>query len=216
MKMKYFRKKTALFIGLVALLSSCSSTTHVTTTQEASVSIEEPFKKILVIALFDSFDSRAYLEKEVVLKLAEFGTSAAASTTMMNTKTPVTRATFMAMVDEIGADAALVTQLVSLESKGKVKDMRPRKTLDYWPTYYYNVFEVNVTEYVEPQSVEFEHTLVLATEMYSVEEREAVWAILAESRFTFDHEQTSDYNVYIKEAEAIAKKLLKSGLIAPK
>ena len=214
--MKYLRKTTALFIGLVALLSACSSTTHVTTTQEASASIEEPFKKILVIALFDSFDSRAYLEKEVVLKLAEFGTSAAASTTMMNTKTPVTRATFMAMVDEIGADAALVTQLVSLESKGKVKDMRPRKTLDYWPTYYYNVFEVNVTEYVEPQSVEFEHTLVLATEMYSVEEREAVWAILAESRFTFDHETTSDYKVYIKEAEAISKKLLKSGLIAPK
>jgi hypothetical protein len=48
-------------------------------------------QKILVITLFSSFDSRRYLEDEVVRHLAELGTDAVASTSMMNTKTPVTR-----------------------------------------------------------------------------------------------------------------------------
>ena len=216
MKTSYLWHRTVLLIGVSMALAACSSTTQVTTTQELSGAVDAPFEKILVVSLFDAFDPRAYLEKEVVLKLAEFGADAVASTTMMNSKTPVTRDTFIAMVDEVGADALLLTQLTSLESKGTVKDMRPRRTLNYWPTYYYNVFEVQVTEYVEPQGVEMEHTLVLATVLYSVKLREPVWGVTAQSEIVFDHEQTSDYNVYIDEAESIAKQMRKDGLIARK
>lgn len=202
-----------LFCGTAIALAACSMGTQVTTTQEVSESVDAPYKKILVIALFDGFDPRAYLEKEVVLKLAEFGTDAVASTTMMNSRTPVTRATFIAMVDEINADAVLVTQLSSLDTKATVKDMRPEATVNFRPTYYYNVFSVDTTEYVEPQSVEFEYALVLTTELFSVREREGVWAIQANSRVVMDHEQTSDYSVYVDEAKAIATQLRKDGLI---
>jgi hypothetical protein len=202
-----------LFFGIATALAACSMGTQVTTTQEVSESVDAPFKKILVIALFDGFDPRAYLEKEVVLKLAEFGTDAVASTTMMNSRTPVTRATFLAMVDKINADAVLVTQLSSLETKATVKDMRPEATVNFRPTYYYNVFSVETTEYVEPQSVEFEYDLVLATELFSVREREGVWAIQASSRFVMDHDQTSDYSVYVDEAKAIATQMRRDGLI---
>lgn len=202
-----------LFCGTAIALAACSMGTQVTTTQEVSESVDAPYKKILVIALFDGFDPRAYLEKEVVLKLAEFGTDAVASTTMMNSRTPVTRATFIAMVDEINADAVLVTQLSSLDTKATVKDMRPEATVNFRPTYYYNVFSVETTEYVEPQSVEFEYALVLTTELFSVREREGVWAIQANSRVVMDHEQTSDYSVYVDEAKAIATQLRKDGLI---
>ncbi len=202
-----------LFCGIATALAACSMGPQVTTTQRVSESVDAPFKKILVIALFDGFDPRAYLEKEVVLKLAEFGTDAVASTTMMNSRTPVTRATFIAMVDEINADAVLVTQLSSLETKATVKDMRPEATVNFRPTYYYNVFSVETTEYVEPQSVEFEYDLVLATELFSVREREGVWAIKASSRFVMDHDQTSDYSVYVDEAKAIATQLRRDGLI---
>ena len=202
-----------LFCGTAIALAACSMGTQVTTTQEVSESVDAPYKKILVIALFDGFDPRAYLEKEVVLKLAEFGTDAVASTTMMNSRTPVTRATFIAMVDEINADAVLVTQLSSLDTKATVKDMRPEATVNFRPTYYYNVFSVETTEYVEPQSVEFEYALVLTTELFSVREREGVWAIQAKSRVVMDHDQTSDYSVYVDEAKAIATQLRKDGLI---
>jgi hypothetical protein len=211
--MKFFWQRTMLFCGTAVVLAACSMGTQVTTTQEVSESVDAPYKKILVIALFDGFDPRAYLEKEVVLKLAEFGTDAVASTTMMNSRTPVTRATFIAMVDEINADAVLVTQLSNLETKATVKDMRPEATVNFRPTYYYNVFSVETTEYVEPQSVEFEYDLVLTTELFSVREREGVWAIQASSRFVMDHDQTSDYSIYVDEAKAIATQMRKDGLI---
>jgi len=209
--------RSTLFISWVAIaLSACSTAPQVTHTQEISENADAPYHKILVISLFEAFDPRAYLEKEVVLKLAELGTEAVASTTMMNSRTPVTRATFMAMVDEIGADAVLVTQLSSLQTTATVKDMRPEATWNIRPTYYYNVFSVELTEYIEPQGVELEHDLVLATELFSVSQREGVWAIQSQSNIIFDHEQTRDYSIYIVEAKAIATSLLSDKMIAGK
>jgi len=209
--------RSTLFISWVAIaLSACSTGPQVTHTQEISENADAPYHKILVISLFEAFDPRAYLEKEVVLKLAELGTEAVASTTMMNSRTPVTRATFMAMVDEIGADAVLVTQLSSLQTTATVKDMRPEATWNIRPTYYYNVFSVELTEYIEPQGVELEHDLVLATELFSVSQREGVWAIQSQSNIIFDHEQTRDYSIYIVEAKAIATSLLSDKMIAGK
>jgi len=175
---------------------------------------DTPYSKILVITLLSSFDSRRYLETEVVRHLAELGTEAVASTSMMNTKTPVTRETFMAMVEKIDADAVLVTQLTSLESVGSVKDMRPKKTVNFRPTYYYNVFSVEVTEYMEPQGVEMKHSLVLSTDLFSVQNRESVWSIDSSSTFVFDHDQTQDYSVFVIEGNAIATSMRKDGLIS--
>ena len=206
--------RASLFFLVTMTLAACSSAPQVTRTQEVAAAADPPYKKILVIALFDSFDSRAYLEKELVLKLAALGTDAVASTTMMDSRTPVTRATFIAMVDEIDADAISVTQLTSLSSTAKVKDMQPEATYNIRPTYYYNVFSVDLTEYTEPQSVEIDYSLVLATELLSVKLREPVWTIEAKSKIVQDHEQSSDYSIYVVEADAIASHLLRDGLIA--
>jgi hypothetical protein len=135
----------------------------VTRTQEVSDTADTPYNKILVITLFSSFDSRRNLENEVVSRLTEMGTEAVASTSMMDTRTPVTRATFMAMVEDIDADAVLVTQLSSLRSEGTVVDMNPESTVNVRPTIYYNVFSVDTKEYVEPQAVDFEHSLVFSS-----------------------------------------------------
>ena len=213
MTLSFFWQRILLFFGIAVALGACSTGPQITRTQDVSESADTPYKKILVITLFSSFDTRRYLEDEVVLHLAELGTDAVASTSMMNTKTPVTRSTFMAMVEKIDADAVLVTQLASLESSGTVKDMRPETTVNLRPTVYYNVFSVDVTEYVEPQSVEFKHSLVLATQLYSVLNREAVWAIESKSKIVMNHEQVRDYAIIVDEANAIATYLSRDGLI---
>ena len=166
--------------------------------------------------MLSSFDSRRYLEDEVVRHLSELGvdTVAVPSTSMMDTRTPVTRSTFIAMVDEIDADAVLVTQLSSLESTGKVVDMRPETTVNFRPTYYYNVFSVETTEYMEPQGMEFQHSLVLVTELFSVQSRKAVWAIESKSKIIQDHDTVRDYTVFVDEANAIVTHLSRDGLIA--
>ena len=120
----------------------------------------------------------------------------------------------MAMVEKIDADAVLVTQLVSLESKGAMKNMRPEATYNFRPTYYYNVWSIELSEYTEPQAAEFEHSLVLATQLFSVLNQEAVWAIEARSRIVQDFDQVKAYSVIVDEAKAIATHLARDGLLA--
>jgi len=150
----------------------------------------------------------------VVSKLSELGTDAVASTSLMDTRTPVVRETFMKMVSDIDADAVLLTQLVSLSSVGKVVDMNPQSTVNLRPTGYWNVFSVEMTEYVEPQAVDFKHSLVLKTDLFSVESEDTVWGIESRSKLKSGFDQGRDYTVFVNEARAIASSLSGDGLIA--
>jgi hypothetical protein len=120
----------------------------------------------------------------------------------------------MAMVEDIDADAVLVTQLSSLRSEGTVVDMNPESTVNVRPTIYYNVFSVDTKEYVEPQAVDFEHSLVLVTDLYSVSKQETVWGIESKSKISQGFDQVRNYSVIVDEAEAIARYLSRDGLIS--
>jgi len=202
-------------IGISVALCACSTGPQITRTQELSESADAPYKNILVITLFSKFDSRRYLEEEVVSKLSEIGITAVASTSLMDTKTPVIRDTFLKMVENLDADAVLVTQLVSLRSVGTMVDMNPEATVNLRPTGYWNVFSVDTVEYTEPQAVEFEHSLVLRTDLFSVSEQGTVWGIESKSEFELGFDQAKDYSVIVNEAKAISSYLVKDGLVAP-
>ena len=206
--------RIALLISSAFLLTACAADIRISTVHELSESADAPYEKVLVIALFKSFDARRYLEKEVVSQLASLGTHAVASTTMMDTRTPVTRQTFVAMVEKIGAGAVLVTQLVSIQSEGTEKTRRPETTYNFRPTYYYNVWSVELTEYIEPPGMEYAHSLVLATQLFSVRERDTVWAIESDFRFTQEIDQTRDYSNFVAQAKAIATQMSRDGLLA--
>lgn len=214
MRWTLVRPGALLLFGMVAALAACSTGPQITRTQEVPETADTPYKNILVVTLLSKFDSRRYLEQEVVSQLSALGTTAVASTSMMNTKTPMIRDTFMKMVENIDADAVLVTQLSSLRSVGTVVDMSPEATLNLRPTAYWNVFSVDLTEYVEPQAVEFEHSLVLRSELFSVRTQEPVWGIESKSKFSLGFDQAKDYSIIINEAEAIAKYLSRDGLLA--
>lgn len=72
------------------------------------------------------------------------GIEAVASTSMMNTKTPVNRDTFLAMVEKLDSDAVLLTQLVDLNTSSKEKDFRAQSTYNIRATHYYNVWSVEL------------------------------------------------------------------------
>lgn len=201
-------------LAIAVVLGACATGPKITTVQAVSDSADEPYENVLVIALFKSFDMRRYLEKEIVTQLSELGVKAIASTSLMDTKTPVTRQTFLAMVDALDSDAVMVTRLMKLESRGKMKDMNPEATYNFRPTYYYNVWSVEQTEYVEPQALELTHTLALATELHSVRDRAAVWAIESRSNIVQDYDHRQDYSVIVDEAKAITDHLSQDGLIA--
>jgi hypothetical protein len=209
-----FLPRALLLLGFALVLGACAAGPQVTRTKPVSESADLPYENILVVTLLSSFDSRRHLEDEIVSQLASLGVRAVPSTSMMNTRTPVTRATFVKMVEDIDADAVLLTQLVSLRSEGTFVDMSPEATVNLRPTGYWNVFSVDTTEYVEPQAVDFEHALVLLTELYSVQEREPVWAIESRSEYSLGFDQARSYSIIINEAKAIARYLSRDGLIA--
>ena len=214
MTLTFFRPRILLFSGIAVALAACSTGPQITRVQEVSESADTPYKNILIIGLFASFDVRRKFEKEVVSHLSELGTDAVASTSMMDTNTPVTRQTFLAMVEKIDADAVLITQVASLDSNAALKDRSPEATYKVRPTYYYDVWSVELTEYVEPPIMEVESSLVLATHLYSVLTREPVWAIESKSRIVQDVSQPGYYPFLVDEGEAIATHLLRDGLIA--
>ena len=198
---------------LALILTACSGTPHVTTTQKLSQAADAPYDNLLVVSLFESFDTRRYLEKEIVKSLSTRGVNAVRSTSLMDSRTPATRETFVAMVEELESDAVLVSQLASLETKAKMKDMNPEVSYNVRPTYYFDVWSVEQEEYIEPQGLQLKHSLVLATQLYSVRTREPVWAIEAKSKLKIDYAHRGDYSIFVDEAEAITRYLSRDGLI---
>ena len=205
-------KKLAI-IAAAILLSACAGP-QVTRVQDLSDTADVPYQNVLVVSLFELFDTRRYVEDAIVKELTERGINAVASTKLMNTKTPVTRQTFQAMVDEHGSDSVLVSQLISLDSTAKANDSRPEATHIIRPTYYYNVWSVELTEFVEPPFLTMKHEIRLATEMYSVSAQESVWAIESQSKIVTQRETQGDTSFITDEAKAIVRHLAKDGLLA--
>ena len=203
---------TMLFATVLGT-SACSTVPVVSVTRHLDEDADAPYKRILIVTLFDSFDARRYLEDEIVSHLAELGVSAVASTSTMDTKTPVSSETFLKMIVEIGADSLLLTQLTSHYTNHAEIDARPQATYNYWPTYYYNVFQVELTEYVEPPRLETEHSLVLASQVFSVKTREPVWAIESQSVFVEIQEDGLDYRIFVDEANAIVRRMKRDKVV---
>jgi hypothetical protein len=205
--------KKLVFLAAAFLLSACAGP-QVTRVQALSKMADAPYQNVLVVSLFELFDTRRWVEDAIVKELTARGITAIASTRLMNTKTPVTRQTFQTMVDEHGSDSVLISQLISLDSTAKANDARPEATRIIRPTYYYNMWSVELTEYVEPPFLTMKHEIRLATEMYSVSAEESVWAIESKSRIVTQRETQGDTSFITDEAKAIVRNLAKDGLLA--
>ncbi len=205
--------KKILVATICMLLAGCAGR-QVTTVQPLSESADAPYANVLVVSLFNSFDRRRILERAIVKELGERGIRAVASTSRMNTRTPLNRDTFVAMVDELGSDAVLVTQLVDVETEGKVKTRRPDATYNFGPTRYYNVWTVELTEYREPPTIATKSAVVLASRVYSAETKEPVWAIESKLTVRKDLDDPMDYSLITDEAKSIVGRLARDGLLA--
>lgn len=117
------------------------------------------------------------------------------------------------MVEEQGSDAVLVSQLISLESTAKENSARPESTYIVRPTYYWNVWNVELTEFVEPPFLTQTHNIRLASQLYSASSREAVWAIESRSKIVTQRETRGDTSFINDEARAIVRQMASDGLL---
>ena len=214
MTLTFFRHRALLFLGIAVVLVACSMGPQITRTQSLSETADAPYEKFLVIMLYSKFDVRRQFENAVVKQLSDRGISAVASTSMMDTTTPVTRQTFLAMVEALNADAVVITQVAGLHTTTTTKEMRPEATYNVSATGFYNVWGVELKEYVEPPNLEVEAALVLATQAYSVLTQQAVWAIESNSQVVQEVGRPGYYPFFVDEAKAITSHLSRDGLIA--
>ena len=76
------------------------------------------------------------------------------------------------------------------------------------------MWQVELTEYIEPPGIEYAHSLVLATQLYSVSQEASVWAIESVFRIIQEMDELRDYENYITQAKAIARRMSRDGLLA--
>lgn len=206
-------KKSTLLIAVVLFLSACAGP-QVTRTQPLDDSADAPYGNVLVVSLFESFDMRRYLEREIVRQLEATGVDAVASTSLIDVLTPLNRDSVLEAVGEAGSDAVLVTQLVDLETATRLRDRRPESTYNLRPTWYYNVWDVEYTEYREPKGLEAKHSLTIVTQVFSVSAKEPVWAIETSSRLKRDVNGQFSGTSVVDEAKAVVNTMSRDGLLA--
>ena len=205
--------KTILLTAAL-FLSACAGP-QVTRTQPLADSADAPYGNVLVVSLFDSFDLRRFVEREIVKELEARGIEAVASTSLIDVKTALNRDSVLEAVTSADSDAVLVTQLLDGKSSFKAKDRRPESTYNVRPTYYYNVWNVELTEYSEPKGLEAEHELTMATQVFSVATKEPVWAIETNSKLKRNIDQQYSGTSIADEARVIARAMARDGLLAP-
>lgn len=206
-------KKTITLAGIALFLTACAGP-QVTRTQPLSETADAPYDNILVVSLFQSFDMRRYLEREIVRQLEDRGIDAVASTSMIDVKTPLNRDTVLEAVGKANSDAVLVTQLLDVQTSSRLRDRRPEATYNIRPTYYYNVWSVEQTEYSEPQGLEAKHEFSMATQVFSVSTKEPVWTIETHSRLKRNIDGQFSGTSILDEAKAISGAMARDGLLA--
>ncbi len=199
----------------IALLGACSTGPQISREQKLSRKADAPYDNLLIIALLENFEARKRLERAIVDELAKRRVTGVASTSRMKTTTPMSRQTYLAMVEELNPEALMVIQLIDIKSTVKMKDSAsPEATYNVRPSWYFNVWEVELTEYREPKSAEFKSSYALLSEVYEVASRERVWAIDSKSKVTAQGGSVAqNYIVFLDEGKAQVKRLKRDGVI---
>ena len=203
-----------LLVAAAALLLAACAGPTVTRTQPLTETADAPYGDVLVVSLFNSFDMRRFLEDEIVRQLRDRGVEAIAATSLIDVKTPLNRESVLKAVDEVDSDAVLVTQLLDAATTARFRDRRPESTYNFRPTYYVNVWSVEYTEYVEPQGLEAQHELTMATQVFSVSTKEPVWTIETQSRLKRSVDRQFSGTSIMDEAKAIVGAMARDGLLA--
>jgi len=206
-------KKSVLLVSAALFLAACAGT-QVTRTQPLDPSADAPYKNVLVVSMSKGFDRRRFFEREIVKQLEARGVKAVASTSLIDVKTPLNRDSVIAAVGKAGSDAVLVTQLLDGKTTSRFRDRNPQATYNVRPTYYYNVWNVELTEYSEPQGLEATHELNIAIQVFSVSTKEPVWTIETHSTLKRNIDQQFSGTSAEGEAKAIVGAMARDGLLA--
>ncbi len=197
----------AAMCGTVSVaLSGCAAQTSVSSAWIDSDKRGVRYEKVLVIALTEEGDKRMSFEDEVAADLNRGSTRAWASSRLMDITLPVNETTIKPLVDEIGAQAVVVTRVTDLsvrtvESSQPYTAVQARRKEGA-------AFRYDYVEKELPALMTTEFTTELTTDVVDTGSGERVYTVVSSA-----DGQESLAEVIAVLSDAIAKQLRTDGVI---
>ncbi|HUW76823.1 MAG TPA: hypothetical protein VMV70_09080 [Gallionella sp.] len=174
----YLRNPLVWLIPIALLLSACASTQLTSVWKDPSYQTRPA--KILVIGMARSPLNRRLFEDEFVRQLEAHGTSAIASYTVLTDAQQGDQAVIAKKVAELGADAVLITRLVSkkvVQVYVPGTPYYPPPYYDTWPDYYVYGYRYMYT----PGYIANDEYAVIETNLYDAKTDRLIWAASSET-----------------------------------
>ena len=194
--------------GVFVFVAACAPQTEVIKLHDETASVATGFESFLVVAVTSKRDSRRQFEELITAQIREAGSNATAAHTRTGTSTTLLQDEIDSAARDIGADAVLVTHIVSVDTttesqEGRTDILAECRGGDLEDYFLYNYEELKV-----PDSVRIAHTVVAVTNLYDAESGARLWTIQSTC-----FERSTMHEVYFEEAEAIARQLRIDNLI---
>jgi hypothetical protein len=195
-------------VVLLATLAACSRPTDVVSTWHLQQSDGGPYRTILVVGVADDGGERRRFENAMTAALAGLGIAARASNREMPAEAPLNRDSIAGVVKATGADAVLVTRLVSHEVATQEVDARTGVKVNPKGQNVYDFFRYDYDEYEESAYLVVKSTVRLSTDFYEARQGELVYTL---ETTTYDKESGAE--IITEVTEAVAGRLKRDGLV---
>jgi hypothetical protein len=203
---------------MLALLATtaCTSPTRVSSAWHTPESQRRPYDSVLVIGVSADSRRRRSFEEAVVAELTSTRTRGWSSVRQLGAKAPVDRETLLPLVRSLGAEAVLVTRLVSrkvlpTETEDRVEmqaQQSPPSELDSVENLY-RLFTYDYHEHEEPGELQARSHVILDTELYDTDgSGRLVYSLTVDTTFT-----ETEGAIIAQVSSRIVRRLREDGLL---
>jgi hypothetical protein len=192
-----------IIAGLLALvIVACAPQTEVIKLHDETASAGDGFSHFLVVAVAGDSGSRREFENLITARVRDAGATATAAHTKTGSKTTLLQEEIDSAARETGADAILVTHIVSVDTTAEAQEGRTDVLAECRGGDPEDYFLYDYEELKEPDSVRIAHTVVAVTNLYEAASGSRLWTIQSTC-----FEKATMGEVFSDEAEAIARQL---------
>ena len=201
--------RLSLTVLVMLALSACAASHRTVSTFDGPKYSGPGYKKILVIGMADSYNSRTSFERMLAQRLGSGTASATAFYTLVGRDDPIDRDTVLGVVNEGGFDAVLVSRVVNRGVSSSTKTGTAMTKVTRKEGRPMDLFRYDYEELNEPSTLSLEVTIVMASELYDAATQTRAWAI--ETEFA----RTESVAVVVSDAvDIVASRIARDGLIA--
>jgi hypothetical protein len=198
-----------LVLAMFLSLLGCASGDSIVKVFEDPAFEGGPFSHVLVIGVHKDIRLRRRFEDALVTEISRAGSTATASLSVMEAASAIDRDAAIAAVRRTGADAVLITRVLSsevsvTETEGRSTTAAQRRN----DVPLADFFRYDYVTYTDPMTYSSVQTVMLSTDLYNVADEMRIWSVESSS---FEKETTND--IINSAGRSITTQLRRDGLI---